>query len=238
MIQKPLNLKKFFFLSSLIPSFLIFLQPALAFYEIRTPDNSLDVRGSIQALGAFIKNPGEEGFYPKDTEFGAGGIGRLLIFSQHKEKFGFEFNGFQFYTKSILTAFGSQGSFPTGTQRSSAFEWEQRNDSYAQAGLGIDRFNLRLSTDSLDLTVGRQAINLGTVFYFTPNDFFGPFSPNAFFRLYKPGVDAARAEFRLADLSPPSSPSFLFLDTSRTQQNPTAGVKIPDWIVPLSWAGY
>ena len=70
-----------------------------------------------------------------------------------------------------------------------------------QALLGIDRFNVRLSGERFDLTLGRQAINLATTFYFTPNDFFAPFSATTFYRVYKSGVDAARLEIRLGELS-------------------------------------
>lgn len=38
-------------------------------------------------------------------------------------------------------------------------------------------------------------------FYFTPNDFFAPFAPRSFYRIYRPGVDAVRFERRLANLS-------------------------------------
>ncbi len=69
------------------------------------------------------------------------------------------------------------------------------------ADLVIDRFNMQWSSNPVNLVVGRQPINLATVFYFTPNDFFSPFSPETFFRVYKPGVDAARIDIGLNDLS-------------------------------------
>jgi len=60
---------------------------------------------------------------------------------------------------------------------------------------------MRWSAGRFDARVGRQPVNLATTFYFTPNDFFAPYAAQAFFRVYKPGVDAARAELRLNELS-------------------------------------
>ncbi len=176
-------------------------QPAQAFYEKTGKEGALDLRGSIQALGSFSKNPGDEVFFPEDMEFSGGGILRLLVLADYRDRVSLDFNGFQFYAKTVAPGAGSEAVLPGGAERSSAFEWNQSDDPDVQARLGIDRLSLRFLTDRADFILGRQPINLATVFYFTPNDFFAPFSPNAFFRLYKPGVDAARLEARLGALS-------------------------------------
>lgn len=59
----------------------------------------------------------------------------------------------------------------------------------------------RISAPPFDVTIGRQPINLATSAFFTPNDFFAPFSAETFFRLYKPGVDAARLDIQFGELS-------------------------------------
>ncbi|MBV1873029.1 MAG: hypothetical protein KUG83_10825 [Gammaproteobacteria bacterium] len=56
----------------------------------------------------------------------------------------------------------------------------------------IDRLNLQYAHDGMGVTIGRQAINLASTFYFSPNDIFAPFGSSNFYRIYKPGVDAFR----------------------------------------------
>ena len=64
-----------------------------------------------------------------------------------------------------------------------------------------DRLNISMSNETIHLKLGRQAVNLATTFYFSPNDFFAPFSLQTFNRDYKTGVDALYAEMRLGELS-------------------------------------
>ena len=182
-------------------SLFFLFNPSQAFYDWTGENSTLDIRGSVQVLGSFSKNPGDELFLSEDTKLIGGIIGRLLIFSDLGEHVGFEFNGFQLFTKGIPQRLGFESSFPSDTERSSSLEWNQQNNKDFQGRMGVDRLNLRFSAGQLDLTLGRQPINLATVFYFTPNDFFASFNPNTFFRIYKPGVDAARAEIQLSPLS-------------------------------------
>lgn len=56
----------------------------------------------------------------------------------------------------------------------------------------LDRASVRLATDDLAVTVGRQAISLATTLFLTPADPFMPFDPSDPFREYRRGVDALR----------------------------------------------
>ena len=47
----------------------------------------------------------------------------------------------------------------------------------------------------MDFTVGRQPVSFGSSYFFTPMDLVAPFSLTVIDREYKPGVDAARADF-------------------------------------------
>jgi hypothetical protein len=174
---------------------------AAAFYDWQGETGKFDLRGFLQAIGAWTQNPADESFYPHRTDAGGAAVGRLLLLAQKGDRFGFEFNGYQVYTTATGTLLVPQGSLPGHPERSAALEWSEIDETDRDARLGVDRLNLRMSMERVDLTLGRQAVNLATVYYFTPNDFFAPFSPEAFFRVYKPGVDAARAEVRLGGLS-------------------------------------
>jgi len=175
--------------------------PALAFYEWQGEKGRIDLRGFLQAVGAFNLNPEDESLYPHDTDVSGAAVGRLLILAGRGDHLAFEFNGYQGYTTSTGALSGLPEALPGLPQRSAAMEWGQIHEADRDARLGVDRLNLRVSFDRVDLTLGRQPVNLATVFYFTPNDFFAPFSAQTFFRVYKPGVDAARAEVRLGGLS-------------------------------------
>jgi len=49
--------------------------------------------------------------------------------------------------------------------------------------------------------MGRQAISLGTTYFWNPNDLLTAFSPYEFDRDYKPGVDGVKADFALGKFS-------------------------------------
>jgi hypothetical protein len=65
----------------------------------------------------------------------------------------------------------------------------------------FDRMNLRLSAGPLDLTIGRQAINLSSTFLWSPLDVYRPFAPWVFDRDYKSGVDAIKLSCALGSES-------------------------------------
>lgn len=86
-------------------------------------------------------------------------------------------------------------------ERSSTLTLYDGHTRSSMAELAVDRLNATLTAGPFDLTVGRQPINLATCYYFTPNDFFAPFAAQTFYRVYKPGVDAARLNLSLGELS-------------------------------------
>lgn len=85
--------------------------------------------------------------------------------------------------------------------RSCALTWEQYGSTNSRVALAADLLELQYRGGAVDLTLGRQPISLATTFYFSPNDLFAPFTAATFFRTYRPGVDALRADFRLAALA-------------------------------------
>ena len=173
--------------------------PAQGFYEWRAGETYLDVRGSVRVFGTAYQNPESRFFYEKKSDRGAAGIARLLIEAHTGQYLRFEVNAYQVYVpSSLISRQGGLGT-PLDVERSAALEWSFSEDDYAH--LALDRLNARWSYDRLDFIVGRQAVNLATTFYFTPNDFFAPFAAQAFYRVYKPGVDAVRGEVRLGELT-------------------------------------
>ena len=173
--------------------------PASAFYEQSFDSGFIDLRGIVRGFGIAYENPEDNFFYENKSASGVAAIARLLLQCQAGQHLGFEFNAYQTHIPSSLASYqGSMGT-PLDVERSAALEWSFSDNKYTH--LAIDRLNVRWAYNRLDFIVGRQPINMATTFYFTPNDFFAPFSAQAFYRVYKPGVDALRAEIRLGDLS-------------------------------------
>lgn len=67
--------------------------------------------------------------------------------------------------------------------------------------IAVDRANITLRFSRFDIRVGRQAISLGTTYFWNPIDLLTNFSPYEFDRDYKPGVDAAKIDMTLGEFS-------------------------------------
>ena len=66
----------------------------------------------------------------------------------------------------------------------------------------LDRLNVAWQpNDTVEVSVGRQAVSWGTTLFLTPADPFIPFSPADPFRVYRGGIDAARARIYPSPLS-------------------------------------
>ncbi len=177
----------------------VFLSPAGAFYERQGDEGSLDLRGVVRIFGTAYANPDNPFFFEESSESGLAGIARLIMEAQSGNGLGIEVNAYQTWIPEGLLGIRSGLGTAPNVERSDALERSLGNDRYAH--LVADRLNIRWSKGPLDLTLGRQPVNLATTFYFTPNDFFAPFAAQTFYRVYKPGVDALRAEIGLGGLS-------------------------------------
>ncbi len=65
----------------------------------------------------------------------------------------------------------------------------------------LDRYNIKYSFNSMDLTLGRQAVTFGKAYFWNPLDVFLPFSSYQLDRDYKAGVDAIRLDIALGNFS-------------------------------------
>ncbi len=177
------------------------LQPSLivAFYEKQNEQFYIDARGLLRGFINASHSPNDPLLYPDQSSAGIAGIARLMVDAELGEQWRFEFNGYQIYIPSTLATQQGSAGLPVSVERSALFEASFSNQNHLN--LVMDRFVWRWSKQNVDLTLGRQAINLATTFYFTPNDFFAPFSAQTFYRVYKPGVDAVRGEISLGEFS-------------------------------------
>ncbi|VAX22869.1 hypothetical protein MNBD_NITROSPINAE04-698 [hydrothermal vent metagenome] len=174
---------------------------AIAFYEWNDGSSSTDMRGFVRLTGAALRNPDNRIFYPNKTDTSAWGIARLLFFGKVGERLSMELNAYNLVVNNSSKGAFAQDTTTTGAERSAWLETKYLDETNNSGLAGIDRLNFTLSLGRVDVKLGRQPVNFATAFYFTPNDFFAPFSAQTFFRTYKPGVDAARIEIRLGALT-------------------------------------
>lgn len=188
--------------------FILSGSPAPAFYDGEKDGLTLDARAYLRVLLNFSDYPDLEIIYPDDP-VGIGAVmGRLLLSGDVGQYVSWEFNGYQQAVMNTAAA-GSLASVSAQSNSlaaSGGYRWNKvRYDWYEEdqvtAGMEVDRLNLRLMVDPVDVTVGRQAINLSVTNLWAPNDFFQPFVAQAFNTVYKPGVDAARINMAIGNWS-------------------------------------
>lgn len=75
--------------------------------------------------------------------------------------------------------------------RTAALLWVPGDGLTYRISVAVDRLHLRFDDGPWTVEVGRLPSSLATNRIFVPNDLFQPFAAQTFFRLYKPGVDAA-----------------------------------------------
>jgi hypothetical protein len=174
--------------------------PGYAFYKWADTASSIEISGMTQIYGIAYKNPDDPMLFKDSGKEGLGGLGRVILEARKGDALSLEVNAYQTYiAQSISVSQAGTGLTIPDVERSSALEWSLSEDKYVHTA--IDRLSVHWTKDRVDIIAGRQPINLATTFYFTPNDFFAPFAAQAFYRVYKPGVDSLRAEVRLGELS-------------------------------------
>lgn len=208
--------------------FILVLDPGLglALYQFTGEECGLSVSASFNAgIGAAV-NPGDTWLYGERHDVLWSGDLRLLADGFAGERLRGRLNILQ----NIRTAhpvFLPGGFAPSDVERSALFFREQHENDNTRADLLLDGGSLTWGTESRSLTLGRQPVQFTVTSSFSPNDFFAPFAPQQFYRVYKPGVDALRYEHRLADLTQFSLVGVLGYEEDPDSANGWS--KKPDW---------
>ena len=96
---------------------------------------------------------------------------------------------------------GGLGTVPAGGEWFD-LQWSAADRDHFRWLHRLDRLNVAWQpNDIVELSVGRQAVSWGTTLFLTPADPFIPFSPADPFRVYRGGIDAARARIYPGPLS-------------------------------------
>ena len=174
--------------------------PALAFTEAGGEGYTFAARGAVDLSATFMGNNGPRVLYPEASEgFGGAGL-RLLMTATAADHLRIDFNGYQdMLASTTARSFGAPAS-PTAYRTTYLdYDWGSP-DGKIRAPLAVDVLSARLFFGPADLTVGRQPVGLGSNFIFTPNDLFHPFAAGAVDTAFRPGVDAARLDWRVGSL--------------------------------------
>jgi len=187
-------LLSFFYLSS------NFLSPSPA-YSIELIDNDLlscDLSGNIKGLYFGIHDN------PLGSSYDSGlSLLRLILTGTILEKASLEFHLLE---GGMINPIPVVPSGFTTYRQASRFRVDRLDHTQTEhedfsSQISIDRANITLRFPRCDLTVGRQAISLGTTYFWNPNDLLTSFSPYEFDRDYKAGVDGAKADLALGEFS-------------------------------------
>ena len=179
---------------------LIFLFPSPA-YSVKLIDSDLiscELSGSLKGFYLGI----HDNHIDKSHDGGLTLL-RLILTGKVLEKASIEFHLLEGGMINPLPAAPSGFvSFSEATRfRADPWDHSQSTHEDFSSQIAIDRANITLRFPHCDLTLGRQAITLGTTYFWNPNDLLTAFSPYEFDREYKPGVDGAKVDIALGMFS-------------------------------------
>ena len=169
-----------------------------AFYQWEEGDNSVEMTGLLHGTSMLLRNPDSPVFYSDRNIAAVAGSARGMISARTGRHLSFEAHAVLNYIPRQLQTGGSRFASLQGVERSDGLDWSYDN---RQSHLYFDRLNVQYASPRLNIKLGRQPVNLAATFYFTPNDFFSPFAAQTFYRTYKSGVDAARVDLQVEQLS-------------------------------------
>lgn len=172
----------------------------LALYQFTGEESGLTISAAVNAGLGVAVNPRNTWLYAeRHDELWSGDL-RLLADGFAGERLRGRLNILQ-NIRSVLSINFPGGFAASDVERSALFSSQQHASDTTRADLLLDGGSLTWGTESRSLTLGRQPVQFTVTSSFSPNDFFAPFAPQQFYRIYKPGIDALRYEHRLADLT-------------------------------------
>jgi len=179
---------------------MLYLFPATghAFAEWQSEEGSVSLRGFTGLGGGYSRNPEAATFYDRREDLLWDLDQRLLLAANYRENSRFDLNVLQNLRATPNSGLDARQA---GTERSGLLSWQQHASTNSEASLSVDTAAFHYVQENIEWSLGRQPVNLATTTYFSPNDFFAPFAAQTFYRVYKPGVDSARAEVRLGNLA-------------------------------------
>ena len=178
--------------------------PADAFVEEEGERAGFSLLGNLQLSALFSDNPDQprEPLYFNGVDEHTFLVARLLGDAWLGDHLALELNVVQSLTSTTAgngLALGAVSLVPVGRSDLLTLRWH--DSEQVDAVLEVDQVYARFSSEWVDVRLGRQPVNLASTLLFTPNDVFEPFSAQTFFREFKPGIDALRADIPIGELT-------------------------------------
>jgi hypothetical protein len=159
------------------------------------------LRSSLKSSGLFSRMPDDALLFPDRGTAEGFWRGRLEPTIRVNDTTNVEFAVEQRVRVFSLVS-GLAGVLPNEANaafRIRPLDWQLAASSNAEWHVEIDRAALHKEAGAVDLTIGRQAIGWGRGALFGAIDLFAPFTPLEADREWRRGVDAVRADVKLAD---------------------------------------
>lgn len=174
--------------------------PAQGFAGAESDAASILARGAVDLSATFFGNNGPRQLYPEPSEGVAMAGLRLLVNATVLDRIKLDLNAYQDLTAATVARSFVTTAVPTAYRTGRLDRDWGGTGGKIHAPLAVDALSAKVFLGPADLTVGRQPVGLATNFIFTPNDLFHPFSAGAADTAFRPGIDAARVDWRLGAL--------------------------------------
>lgn len=178
--------------------------PAAALGSWERGDLSLEATGALRVTGGFMHFGDAPGLLPDQDDGLAAAVLRLLLEGGLSARVDYRANLFFELSRGPATlaggALSTAGSFAS-PYRNTYGAWDFWESGAVAGRMGLDRLSVEIHLAPLELSVGRLPLNYSVTHILTPNDLFAPFSAAAINKIYKPGVDALRANYALSPLA-------------------------------------
>jgi hypothetical protein len=167
-------------------------------------DLSLEATGALRVIGALMRFRDAPLLPDDDVDALAGTVARLLLDGGLSARVDYKANLFLDLSRGPASLAG--GALSTAGSFASPYRYPHLIWGFVDSGsvtghVGVDRLSVEINLEPLSLSVGRMPLNYSVTHILTPNDLFAPFSAAAINKIYKPGVDALRANYALSPLA-------------------------------------
>ena len=170
---------------------------ALVFFPFKSfaQDSSIDVSGSIQTGYNLYDNYSFAPYFDKNITQDFSSVARIIIEGDSRDKYSYELHAVQAYNYSNIN---------TGiTDRDTSMlvvdygdNWIKKSDQSAHYYL--DRANVKVAVEDLDIHFGRLAVSFGKPLFWNLFDYYGSPYLN---QEYKAGIDALRLDKAISNFS-------------------------------------
>jgi len=170
---------------------------ALVFFPFKSfaQDSSIDVSGSIQTGYNLYDNYSFAPYFDKNITQDFSSVARIIIEGDSRDKYSYELHAVQAYNYSNINT-GITDRDTSMSVVDYGDNWIKKSDQSAHYYL--DRANVKVAVEDLDIHFGRLAVSFGKPLFWNLFDYYGSPYLN---QEYKAGIDALRLDKAISNFS-------------------------------------